>query len=71
MTLTIALCILAIGALLCGATVWAIHATEQRIRTLIRAGLTRPDDGHTAALIRSRALDDEYRQLVLNAHNDE
>lgn len=69
MTLTIALWIVAIAAIICGLTVWAIHAAEQRIRVLVRTGLNRPDDGHTAALIRSRALDDEYRQLVLEEHN--
>lgn len=71
MTIETALCIALIAAALIGTTIWLINAAEQRIRHMVREGLNRPDDGHTAALIRSRALDDEYRQLVLNAHNEE
>lgn len=69
MTLELAVVILAVAATIIGLMMWAINTAEQRIRTIVRAGLERPDDGHTAALIRSRALDHEYRQLVLDAHN--
>lgn len=49
---------------------WAINkAAERRIRYIVSTALARPDDGRTAALIRSRQLDDEYRALVLAEHN--
>lgn len=70
MTLELALGILAAAALTIGVIIWAINIAEQKIRDMVRAGLEQPIWANESAA-RSRALDDEYRTLVLNAHNED
>lgn len=70
MTPHIAALITIAAAILAIALLWAINkVAERRIRHIVSTALARPDDGHTAVLIRSRQLDDEYRALVLAEHN--
>jgi hypothetical protein len=65
MTLETGIFLLVAGALLVFTAMWAIHhAAEKRLRHMISTALARPIWAYEASTARSRALDDEYRQLV-------
>jgi hypothetical protein len=73
MTLLNTIGIVLVACLVVGAMVWAIHSAdaraERRIRNRTAEALAKPDDAYVASVIRYRALDDEYRKLVLDEHN--
>lgn len=64
-----------IALVIVGAMTWTIRtayrSAEDRLRQTIRIQLEAPNNPHAAYLARSRAIDEEYRQLVLEAHNSD
>lgn len=72
---TVATVCVALIVVVLGIAVWAIYRAylraEARLQHVISTRLAAADDHRNAYLERSRTIDEEYRQLVLEAHNGE